>query len=987
MARDIVIRGMYVDEISPGIRKSSEEIRSSTSKSKKEVDLLSASFEKLKEETGKFGKGLKDAVGEGLLGPIKALHKGITGGISGILVMFVKLAVASAVVSVAMKGVALAAKNFGGILLALNSGAGKNPLIKFLADATRGVYIWGIQILKAIPLTSKWAEEFDKTTKKTMMNKIGLGEAWDKYLAKMRGPAEAFASMKKGFSDLGSGASGASSFFKGANEGMDKLKGLALSGQNAYKGFITAIKGIGLAAAGIMVAVIATKKLIEMVGEFSRLGNEIYQNAQKVNFSTAAYQAWDIALRGVGSSIEETIPAINKLQKTAVNAANGTDAASIAFKSLGISAKESNGAYKTSEKLFEETTKKLAAMQDVTRRNAIAQDIFGESASKLYPILSKGAEGLTNYIDASRKNIAMSDKAIAGAVTYTRAMDTVGNSFKKMGSSLVEGLIPRIGSIAESLKESGILDMLEKVSVAVGKLISGSFLPLQKLLEAISAGYAAMAMDVSAAAFVLVKSFSAIMSALPNWIVSKQQKDYFKSIAQTFSDELDASVVAYEKSVARVQRINPTLAKLESPSAPVPDSLVPGTATTTSKTVERERANNVAIESIQIDRLGILDKYAQISINNIVNEYDRRRALVIYNLDKENYELEKSYLANEMTQEDYARASVEIAKAAGFEYVKVSKDQAAARLETEKKLIDAINEIRYAHIALSQNEAVAGFTKERDQLKAWYDEQIKMFADNKAMQDEIDALYAEKSKAIANEVFQYKAAKVAEAFDAMSTSVNAIAGTEQQYAAYKNQQIDQEQQKKIDNAKANIRNKRDLEKELASIDKEAEAKRRKLAKAEMGMNIATAIANVAQGVTKAIAQGGVLGLITGGVVAAAGAVSVGFMLAQMSKMEKGGVVKGDAATGDSQPTMLTPGEVVMNRTQQANTLMAIANGQSSGSRPTTITGGATQVIIQGNADEAVVNKALKVNRQKQMEDMKQLLKDMQYNGSIRLQVA
>jgi len=78
------------------------------------------------------------------------------------------------------------------------------------------------------------------------------------------------------------------------------------------------------------------------------------------------------------------------------------------------------------------------------------------------------------------------------------------------------------------------------------------------------------------------------------------------------------------------------------------------------------------------------------------------------------------------------------------------------------------------------------------------------------------------------------------------------------------------------------------QKELSTVGDNA-AKRlaieRKYAKKEQQLAYAQAIINIAQGVTKAIAQGGILGLITGAIVAAAGAIQLNAIAAQ--KFAKG----------------------------------------------------------------------------------------------------
>ena len=74
--------------------------------------------------------------------------------------------------------------------------------------------------------------------------------------------------------------------------------------------------------------------------------------------------------------------------------------------------------------------------------------------------------------------------------------------------------------------------------------------------------------------------------------------------------------------------------------------------------------------------------------------------------------------------------------------------------------------------------------------------------------------------------------------------------------------------------------------------------------------IAEAIMNVAQGVTKAIAQGGIWGIAQGAIVAAAGTVQIAKIVSETIGFATGGQVPGHGV-GDTVPAMLTPGEFVI----------------------------------------------------------------------------
>lgn len=99
-------------------------------------------------------------------------------------------------------------------------------------------------------------------------------------------------------------------------------------------------------------------------------------------------------------------------------------------------------------------------------------------------------------------------------------------------------------------------------------------------------------------------------------------------------------------------------------------------------------------------------------------------------------------------------------------------------------------------------------------------------------------------------------------------------------------------------------------------------------------SLATATANIAQGVAKAIADGGVMGLISGALVSAAGAAQLASIIAnkpQAPKFANGGYVPGSSYSGDKIPVMANSGELILNNKEQAviKSLMG-ANGNGAG---------------------------------------------------------
>lgn len=114
-------------------------------------------------------------------------------------------------------------------------------------------------------------------------------------------------------------------------------------------------------------------------------------------------------------------------------------------------------------------------------------------------------------------------------------------------------------------------------------------------------------------------------------------------------------------------------------------------------------------------------------------------------------------------------------------------------------------------------------------------------------------------------------------------------------------------------------------------------------------SILEATANIAQGITKAIATGGTLGLITGSLVGAAGAVQIASIIASKPvppSFSTGGIVAGSSMHGDNIAANLNSREMIMNMSQQ-KALWDFINGGSSKA------GGGTSISINNSASNMV----------------------------------
>lgn len=114
---------------------------------------------------------------------------------------------------------------------------------------------------------------------------------------------------------------------------------------------------------------------------------------------------------------------------------------------------------------------------------------------------------------------------------------------------------------------------------------------------------------------------------------------------------------------------------------------------------------------------------------------------------------------------------------------------------------------------------------------------------------------------------------------------------------------------------------------LNEIQKKAARDEYKVKMAQWTMSVATATANIAEGITKALAQGYPMGIINGALIGVSGAVQLA-SLAQSKptppKFATGGIVPGTSYSGDKVPILANSGEGIFTKGQmKALGLMAV----------------------------------------------------------------
>ena len=260
--------------------------------------------------------------------------------------------------------------------------------------------------------------------------------------------------MKRGlssiFSTLGNGLKQTAQF-KALSSLFGKIKnsnfGEAVS---KWAGSIkTAIKeSIGAIKAWVKTIVYVAGAITAVVFSVSKLGDSIDKGSQKMNMSAKQYQKWAYAMELSGSSIEELREGYNQMSGQISQAVNGTKESQKAFQRLGVNLKDANGNLRSTGDIFEDVVVSLQNMDNATERTALAYKLFGESVSKLNPLLNNNANLLREVVRTQNAlGSQMSDNLVAESAKFQDAITTLGQAWQGFKNLLGETFLPIIQKV------------------------------------------------------------------------------------------------------------------------------------------------------------------------------------------------------------------------------------------------------------------------------------------------------------------------------------------------------------------------------------------------------------------------------------------------------------------------------------------------------------------------------------------------------------
>lgn len=224
---------------------------------------------------------------------------------------------------------------------------------------------------------------------------------------------------------------------KSAGSFSSKVGTAFKTGARAVAGFVTGVAAVGAAIGGLV---------LNMVDA----GSEIDDNAQKIGFSTEAYQYWALVMQRIGTDASTLSLAIRNMTTFTQNLADGQGDALLTLQKLGIGYEEFMAM--TPEEQFYTLIDALQGVTDETEKTQIAQDIFGNRVyQELLPLINMEQGSLEDLRDEFESlGLIMSDDMVKSIAAVGDKLDNLGNLFKVMGLNIAVDFLPEINNILDA---------------------------------------------------------------------------------------------------------------------------------------------------------------------------------------------------------------------------------------------------------------------------------------------------------------------------------------------------------------------------------------------------------------------------------------------------------------------------------------------------------------------------------------------------------
>jgi len=237
---------------------------------------------------------------------------------------------------------------------------------------------------------------------------------------------------------------------RGLKRAQAKLRRLGTSIQNIGRSF--------LAAGGVIVGSLGLA-----VRQFAAAGDELDKMSRRTGVSVRALSELKFAAEQSGSSLDSFEKGVRRMQRSIFDLERGSSTAVDAFAAIGLTLDDLRGL--SPEAQFEMIAGRLAQVEDMSRRAAIAQQLFGRAGTELLPLLEQGAAGIDKLRQQARDlGITLDDEDAAAAAKLSDQLNILKRQLGAAAVQIGSVLQPAVSEVATTIANKGkaVIDLVKR---------------------------------------------------------------------------------------------------------------------------------------------------------------------------------------------------------------------------------------------------------------------------------------------------------------------------------------------------------------------------------------------------------------------------------------------------------------------------------------------------------------------------------------------
>ena len=257
---------------------------------------------------------------------------------------------------------------------------------------------------------------------------------------------------------------------------------------------VGALKGIGIAIGAVAVAAVAAGKAVfDLTKNAGKWADELLTTTAQTDVSAKTLQEWAYAARFIDTEVDDMTKGMSKVVSAMRESVKGGKDYIEVANGMRVSLIGAGGQMKSTERVFYDTIDALGEIEDATKRDIAAQDIFGKSYQDMKPLIDAGSEALLRYAaEAHAAGLILSDEAVSALGGFDDQMQRVNARLETAGRLAALVALPTISSIVGGVTEilSAITTALsdgfqESDIAAISGAISGQ---IKKAVEGVASG-------------------------------------------------------------------------------------------------------------------------------------------------------------------------------------------------------------------------------------------------------------------------------------------------------------------------------------------------------------------------------------------------------------------------------------------------------------------------------------------------------------------